>query len=159
MVGVSSSRSAFCCPNFYFFPAPCFSETNNRQKTVFRVSEKHAPLPNLCHTHCVTAITRRNGPTGQRTTGPRAPETCGPWSCSLVVFSACPVPWHTPVDLVPRPVPLRSSASHWSHSCMAAVRFPRPSILRLRPKNTKEPKRTQKNKKERRFFAKPRIAD
>jgi len=33
--------------------------TRNRQKNAFRVSEKHTSWPNLCHTHCVTAITRQ----------------------------------------------------------------------------------------------------
>jgi len=52
---------------------PCFSETRNRSKTAFRVSQKHTPLPNLCHTRCVTATTRQgsSGTTRLRTTGPR----------------------------------------------------------------------------------------
>ena len=39
---------------------PCFSETRNRQKSSFRVSQKHPPFPNLCHNRSVTA-TRRSG--------------------------------------------------------------------------------------------------
>lgn len=64
--------SVFCCPNFCFFFAPCFSETRNRQKTAVHVSQKPPPWPNLCHTNCVTATTRQqvNGTRGLRTTGP-----------------------------------------------------------------------------------------
>jgi hypothetical protein len=46
------------------FLAPCFSETKNRQKAAIRVSQKHTPLPNLCHTDPVTATNMR--PAGWR---------------------------------------------------------------------------------------------
>ena len=51
----------------------CFSETKNRQKTSFHVSEKHTPFPNLCHTCHVTATTRQ--PAGAR--GRVSPQACG----------------------------------------------------------------------------------
>ena len=47
-------------------PPPRFSETENRSKTAFRVSEKHTPLPNLCHTHSVTATNRQRAGGGAR---------------------------------------------------------------------------------------------
>jgi hypothetical protein len=55
-----------------------------------RVSEKHTSLPNLCHTHFVTATNRQRlgTTTGRRTTGRRGFETRSRWSRSLVVSSA-----------------------------------------------------------------------
>lgn len=72
---------AFLLPKLIFSAKPkvataCISETSNRQKTAFRVSEKHTPFPNLCHTCLVTAITRLQlkETTGLLTTGLRDRE-------------------------------------------------------------------------------------
>ena len=54
-------------------PAKRVPEKQNRKKSSFRVSQKHPPFPNLCHTRIVTATTMQ-GPkgTGARAARPRA---------------------------------------------------------------------------------------
>ena len=105
-MGLCAALAVFLSHPRIHHPIPdCFCALINPQKSAFRVSQKHPPFPNLCHTGCVTATKMQwlKGTTGLRAIGLHVLGSRDLWSRRLVVSSSV-VSWSVlrPLVRVPR---------------------------------------------------------